>query len=101
MLDSGSDAAGPAVGTAWGLSTHQELDLFVNQCGFTPEEALKSATSLPAKRFNLFDRGALKPGMRADLMLVEGNPLDDISHTLDLRGVWIEGNLCSAYQGKI
>lgn len=95
----GSDSAGPAVGTAWGLSAHHELSLFVNECGFTPEEALKAATSLPAQRFGFKDRGQVKEGMRADLVLVEGNPLDDIDHTLDLRGVWSEGELCSAYQG--
>ncbi|PPJ60741.1 hypothetical protein CBER1_02356 [Cercospora berteroae] len=97
----GSDAAGPAVGTAWGLSMHQELDLFVKQCGFTPNEALISATSAPAKRFKFSDRGLIKPGLRADLLLVEGNPLEDISHTLDLRAVWTEGKLCSAYEGKL
>ncbi|KAM3419763.1 aryldialkylphosphatase [Cercospora zeina] len=97
----GSDSAGPAVGTAWGLSMHQELDLFVNQCGFTPEEALISATSAPAKRFKFSDRGMIKPGLRADLLLVEGNPLEEISHTLNLRGVWAEGKLCSAYEGKL
>lgn len=80
---------------------HQELDLFVNQCDFTPEEALISATSAPAKRFKFSDRGMIKPGLRADLLLVEGNPLEDISHTLDLRGVWTEGKLCSAYEGKL
>lgn len=80
---------------------HQELSLFVNSCGFTPEEALKSATSLPAERFHFGDRGNIREGLRADLMLVEGNPLVDINHTLNLRGVWTEGQLCSAYKNGI
>ncbi|KAK3690616.1 hypothetical protein LTR37_019060 [Vermiconidia calcicola] len=94
----GSDAAGPAVGTAYGLSAHLELALFVNECGFTPAEALRSATSLPAQRFNFADRGRIKEGLRADLMLVEGNPKENIDHILDLKGVWSEGKLCSAYK---
>ncbi|KAK4499261.1 hypothetical protein PRZ48_009774 [Zasmidium cellare] len=96
----GSDSAGPAVGTAYGLSTHQEMTLFVEQCGFTPEEALKAATSLPAERFKFSDRGHIKEGLRADLLLVEGNPLENIDHTMDLRGVWTEGQLCSVYKDK-
>lgn len=80
---------------------HQELALFVNECGFTPEEALRSATSLPAKRFNFTDRGLIKEGLRADLLLVEGNPLENISHTLDLRGVWTKGELCSTYRDTL
>lgn len=94
---SGSDAAGPAVGTAWGLSAHQELSLFVNECGFTPAEALHAATLLPAQRFNFSDRGAIKTGLRADLLLVEGNPVKNIDDTLNLRAVWTAGELCSAY----
>lgn len=77
---------------------HQELHLFVHECGFTPAQALRSATVLPAKRFNFADRGQIKEGLRADLVLVEGNPLEDISHLLDLRGVWTGGALCSLYK---
>ena len=97
-ITSGSDAAGPAVGTAWGLSAHLELWHLVNSCGFTPAEALRSATSLPAKRFNFSDRGSIKEGLRADLLLVEGNPLEDIDNMLNLRGVWAKGELCPVYK---
>ena len=101
MHGSGSDAATPAVGTAYGLSAHMELSLFVNECGFTPQEALHAATYLPAKRFGFLDRGQIKEGLRADLVLVEGNPLENIDHTLNLRAVWKDGVLCSAYEGKV
>ena len=100
-VNSGSDAAGPAVGTAWGLSMHHELSLFVNECGFTPAEALRSATYLNAKRFRFSDRGQIKEGLKADLLLVEGNPLEDIDHTLGLRAVWRDGVLCKTYEGKV
>ncbi|KAK1070622.1 hypothetical protein LTR74_004049 [Friedmanniomyces endolithicus] len=97
----GSDAASPAVGTAWGLTMHQELAIFVKECGFTPSEALHAATMIPARRFNFNDRGQIKEGLLADLVLVEGDPLEDIDHTLDLRAVWKAGELCSAYKGRV
>ncbi|KAI1204721.1 uncharacterized protein F4807DRAFT_445979 [Annulohypoxylon truncatum] len=97
----GSDSAGPALGTAFGLSAHHELATLVSKCGFTPEEALRAGTSLVAKRLRLKDRGRIVEGLRADLVLVEGNPLEDIDHTLDLRGVWKQGMLCSAYDSLV
>ena len=100
-MSSGSDSAGPAVGTAFGLSVHHELHLFVHKAGFTPEEALRAATSVTARRFNFSDRGRLAKGLNADLLLVEGNPLEDIDATLNIRGVWRGGKLCSAHAGKM
>ncbi|KAJ4299074.1 hypothetical protein N0V90_004318 [Kalmusia sp. IMI 367209] len=97
----GSDAAGPAAGTAFGLSVHQELYVFVHKVGMTPKEALQSATSLIAKRFNFMDRGMLSKGLNADLLLVEGNPLKDIDATLNIRGVWREGQQCSAHASSL
>ncbi|KAI8963586.1 hypothetical protein F5Y11DRAFT_319164 [Daldinia sp. FL1419] len=93
----GSDSAGPAHGTAFGLSAHQELAVLVKECGFSPKEALRAGTALVAKRLRLNDRGRIAEGLRADLVLVEGNPLQDIDHTLNLRGVWKKGTLCSTY----
>ncbi|KAF2425706.1 hypothetical protein EJ08DRAFT_652011 [Tothia fuscella] len=97
----GSDSAGPALGTAWGLSLHHELFLFVDQCGFTPLEALKSATSVTAKRFGFADRGRIAEGLKADLVLIEGNPVEDIDATLNLRAVWRDGVLGEWYEGKV
>lgn len=67
----------------------------------TPIEALCSATSVVAKCFRLDDRGRLEKGLNADILLVEGNPLDDISATLNIRGVWREGKMCSAHAEKL
>jgi imidazolonepropionase-like amidohydrolase len=72
----------------------------VSACGFTPTEALISATSAPAKRFNFDDRGQIKEGLRADLTLVDGDPTEDIDNTLNLKGVWTAGVLCTAYGGN-
>lgn len=76
---------------------HQELNIFVHKIGMTPEEALRSATSLVANRFNFTDRGRLVENLNADLLLVEGDPLKDIDATLNIRGVWREGRPCSAH----
>jgi len=76
---------------------HQELHIFVHEIGMSPKEALRSATSLVAERFKFNDRGRLETGLKADLLLVEGNPLEDIDATLNIRGVWRDGKLCSAY----
>ena len=99
-MSSGSDAAGPAVGNDFLLKLHHELYLFVNKIGMSPEEAIRSATTKVAERFQFSDRGKLEEGFNADLLLVEGNPLEDIDATLNIRGVWRDGNLCSVYAGK-
>ena len=55
------------------MSLHGELELLV-EAGLTPLEALSAATSVPADRFRLPDRGRIAPGLRADLLLVNGDP---------------------------
>ena len=101
LFYSGSDSAGAGLGTAWGLSLHHELFLFVDKCEFTPLEALRSATSVTANRFGFDDRGRIAKGLKADLVLVEGNPVADIDATLNLRGVWRDGVLAEFYEGMI
>ncbi len=87
-LLAGSDAGNP--GTAHGPSLHHELALLV-EAGLTPLEALRCATSIPARKFGLDGRGCLQPGCRADLVLIDGNPLDDIRHTVRIDAVWKNG----------
>jgi imidazolonepropionase-like amidohydrolase len=65
---------------AHGVSLHGEL-LLLTQAGLTPAEALKAATRAPAEAFKLANRGRIAPGARADLILVDGNPLADIKAT--------------------
>jgi imidazolonepropionase-like amidohydrolase len=84
----GTDAPNP--GTAHGASIHRELELLV-QAGLTSLEALAAATSLPATIFDLDDRGRIAPGLRADLLLVDGDPISDISATRAIVGVWKRG----------
>ena len=84
----GTDAGNP--GTAHGAALHRELELLV-QAGLTPTEALAAATSAPAKHFRLADRGRIAAGMRADLLLVNGDPTTDITATRDIASVWKHG----------
>ncbi|WP_433945120.1 amidohydrolase family protein [Paenibacillus sp. SN-8-1] len=77
-------------GLAHGASVHHELQLLVT-AGFTPIEALQSATSKPARRFGLHDRGRITEGTRADLVLVHGDPTTHISDTLSIKAVWFKG----------
>ena len=90
-LLAGTDAAHlGAPGMAHGVSLHGELRLFV-RAGYTPTETLRAATAVPARRFGLDDRGRIKPGLRADLTLVNGDPTTTIGDTLALRRVWRGG----------
>ena len=84
----GTDAGNP--GTAHGASLHQELELLV-RAGLTPVEALAAATSAPAQRFSLSDRGRIATGLRADLLLVKGDPTRDITATRAIDTVWKNG----------
>jgi imidazolonepropionase-like amidohydrolase len=87
-LLAGTDA--PNAGTVHGVSLHGELELLV-EAGLTPLEALSAATSVPADRFRLPDRGRIAPGKRADLLLVNGDPSTDIKATRDIVAVWKAG----------
>jgi imidazolonepropionase-like amidohydrolase len=73
-----------------GDSLHHELELLV-EAGLSNLDALKSATSLPAQYFDLNDRGVIEPGRRADLVLIAGNPLEDIKATRLLKRIWCAG----------
>jgi imidazolonepropionase-like amidohydrolase len=80
----------PAPGSSNGASLHQELELLV-KAGLSPSEALAAATSVPAQTFGLKDRGRIAPGLRADLLLVRGDPTSDITSTRDIVAVWKAG----------
>ncbi|WP_328290685.1 amidohydrolase family protein [Nocardia aurantiaca] len=89
----GSDAnATPGVPfhPAHGASLHHELELLV-RAGLSTVEALNAATMLPARHFGLTDRGTIAPGLRADLVLLDGDPVADIRATRAIRGIWCGG----------
>lgn len=77
-------------GVVHGASLHHEMRLLVSS-GLSPVEALRAATSVPARRFGLDDRGRITPGTRADLLLVDGDPTARIDETLSIRAIWRRG----------
>jgi imidazolonepropionase-like amidohydrolase len=75
---------------AHGAAMHRELVL-LTEAGLSAEEALATATSVPARHFGLTDRGRVAPGLRADLVLVQGDPTRDITATGKVVEVWRRG----------
>ena len=84
----GTDAPNPS--TAHGPTMHEELELLV-RAGLTPAAALAAATSRPAAFFGTADRGRIAEGLRADLLLVEGDPTADIRATRRIAAIWKNG----------
>jgi len=85
----GTDSMG--IGTTAGFSLHEELRNFI-ECGFTPFEALQTATSKAADFLQAGNNfGTIAVGKRADLILIEGNPLKDVSNAARRAGVMVRG----------
>jgi imidazolonepropionase-like amidohydrolase len=71
--------------TVPGYSLHREIELYV-RAGFTPLEAIQAATIVPARVMHLDEElGTVTVGKRADLIIVDGHPLERVS---DTRNVW-------------
>ncbi|MBX3256499.1 MAG: amidohydrolase family protein [Chitinophagaceae bacterium] len=81
----GSDA--PQVFDVPGFSLHQELK-YMADAGLTPYQVLQTATANVGKYFNDPGMGVVKKGTVADLVLLSSNPLEDISHTTGIAGVF-------------
>ena len=80
-----------------GFSLHEELQRFV-AAGFTPLEALQTATLNPARFLGMEEQlGTIEKGKLADLVLLNGNPLEDISNTKKIAAVIVNGQY---YSGK-
>lgn len=89
----GTDASingnGPAM-IYFGLSLHQEMKL-LSQYGVANIDVLKGATSRAAQAYNMLDRGVIAPGKRADLVLIQGNPIANIDNIDNIVKVWTAG----------
>ncbi len=85
----------PGVYVFPGFSLHEELQRYV-AAGFTPMEALQTATLNPAKFLGMEDRlGTIEKGKLADLVLLDANPLDDIRNTQKIAAVIVNGRYLS------
>jgi imidazolonepropionase-like amidohydrolase len=88
----GTDTA-PGVYIVPGFSLHDELANFV-EAGFTPMEALQTATSNPAKFLGMeASFGSVEPGKIADLVLLTADPLDDVGNTRKISVVVANGHI--------
>jgi tetratricopeptide (TPR) repeat protein len=85
----GTDSMG--IGTTAGYSLHEELREFIDS-GFTPFESLQTATSNAAEFLMAANEfGTVTVGKRADLILLERNPLVDVANTTRRAGVMVRG----------
>ncbi|MBX2845161.1 MAG: amidohydrolase family protein [Saprospiraceae bacterium] len=90
LLLAGTDP--PNAQINYGTDLYKELYLF-RDAGLTPIDILKTATSNVAKAFQLDDRGLIQPGLRADLLLIDGNPLERIEDVEKIERIWKAGEL--------
>ena len=74
----------------FGFAEQKELQMMA-EAGMTPAHVIVAATSRSAEFLGLSDRGAIAPGKRADLLVVDGNPLDDIRNTRRIAGMYLAG----------
>jgi imidazolonepropionase-like amidohydrolase len=79
--------------TVPGFSIYREIELYV-QAGFTPMEAIQAATIVPARVMG-FDKelGTVEAGKRADLAILDANPLDSIHNIRSVRFVITNGTM--------
>lgn len=79
-----------------GHSVHREIELYT-EAGLTPLQALQAATIVPARAMTLErELGTIEPGKRADLAILEGNPLDDIHNVRRVRWTVANGRMYEA-----
>jgi cytosine/adenosine deaminase-related metal-dependent hydrolase len=89
LVVAGTDALNP--GCVPGFSMHDELAMLVD-AGLTNSEALAAATRLPAQWMGMSDsRGTIEIGKRADLVLLDADPLESIGNTRRIAGVIVNG----------
>jgi imidazolonepropionase-like amidohydrolase len=84
--------AGTDVGVP-GHTLHRELELYV-KAGLTPLEAIQTATLTPARVMKLENEvGTIEAGKRADIIVLDANPIDNISNIRRIRFVLTQGRL--------
>lgn len=89
VLAAGTDATNPI--TLPGVSIHRELAAYV-EAGMTPYEALATATLRPAQLFGVEGEiGTVTEGKRADLLLVDADPLTSVGNLTEIAGVFRAG----------
>ena len=87
----GTDTGGVTGGQYFGLGSQMELELLVTRGGLTPMEAIQEGTRNAAAVLNLTNMGTIAPGKDADFLVLDANPLDNISNTRKIRSVYLNG----------
>jgi imidazolonepropionase-like amidohydrolase len=85
----GTDS-GASLGRIPGFAEHRELELMV-EAGLSPMQAITAATGQNAKLLHATDRGTIAVGKRADLLVLDGDPLTDIRNTRRIVAVYHDG----------
>jgi imidazolonepropionase-like amidohydrolase len=75
---------------SFGSADHHEIRKYV-QLGLSPAEAIIASTSRPAEVLGLNDIGILAEGKWADFVVLNANPLEDISNTRQINSVYLRG----------
>jgi len=78
-------------GHTFGSGDHLEIARWV-QLGLTPAQAIVAATQRPAELMGLQDAGTLAAGKRAEFLVLDANPLEDIRNTRQISSVYLNGN---------
>jgi adenine deaminase len=81
-----------ASGTMAGISMHTELELLV-RLGLSPREALAAATNNYALQFGWNELGLIAPGRRADILVVDGDPTENIWNARRISTLIMDGNV--------
>jgi len=87
----GTDTGGVSGGQYFGLGSQIEMELLVTRGGLTPMEAILAGTRNPAAALGLDRMGSIAAGKSANFIVLDANPLDNISNTRKIDRVYLRG----------
>lgn len=87
----------PNLNINYGTDLYQEMKLF-GEAGIPNLEVLKCATSNISKAFGIKDSGKIKSGFKADMILIDGNPVENIADIANINTIWKNGKVLTQKQ---